>query len=550
MRALGAALCAACFTLWAASPAAAQPKPSESVAKTAKAVSSVPEAIAGAAKRYKVDLDDVVIAVMPLEGVRLDASGRSNVSTLPLRYGLNAERSVRPASTAKLVTTLVGLETLGAGFHWYTRFFADAEPDAKGRLKGNIYVRGGGDPTLVIEDFALQVDKLAQLGVKHITGNLVVDRSYFNVPPIDEGVFDGRSSRPYNLGPDAALLNYRNLSLELVPDREAGVARVVALPPMAGVRLPKTVKLTKGGCGDWKTKLGFKLRTEKTGAKRVVFNGGLPRACGPKVYNVIAFEADEYFERGFRALWEKDGRTWKGRVVEGRVPESAERLFTRMSPSLSEVLPLINKWSNNTMARHVFLTLGQKKVKEEEEAARKAEAAEEKAAKSEKAANAGKAAASKNASPKAVELKEFPRGTTLEDARTVVAEWLRERGIDEKAVYIENGSGLSRETRVTGRVMSEILAAGWQGPYWPEFAASLPISGEDGTMVRRKTAVAHGRIKTGFLNDVRAIGGYVQTRAGERYAIYASVHGAKSVARGIPFLDRVIDWVYELPAAR
>ena len=169
MRALGAALCAACFTLWAASPAAAQPKPSESVAKTAKAVSSVPEAIAGAAKRYKVDLDDVVIAVMPLEGVRLDASGRSNVSTLPLRYGLNSERSVRPASTAKLVTTLVGLETLGAGFHWYTRFFADAEPDAKGRLKGNIYVRGGGDPTLVIEDFALQVDKLAQLGVKHIT---------------------------------------------------------------------------------------------------------------------------------------------------------------------------------------------------------------------------------------------------------------------------------------------------------------------------------------------------------------------------------------------
>lgn len=513
-------------------------------AEAKKTATPVPAPIARAAKRWKVNMNDVVIAVMPLDKVRLDAKGHSNVAKIPLRYGHNADRSDRPASTAKLVTTLVGLETLGAGFHWYTRFYADAEPDAKGVLKGNLYVRGGGDPTLVIEDFALQVDKLAQLGIKRITGNIVIDRSYFDLPPFDPGAFDGRSSRPYNLGPDAALMNYRNLSLELVPDREAGVARVVALPHMAGVTYPKTVKLSKGSCGDWKTKLGFRLRTEKNGEKRVVFNGSLPRACGAKNFNVIAFEPNEYFERVFRDLWVKDGRTWTGRVVDGRVPADAERLFVRMSPSIAEVIPLINKWSNNTMARHVFLTLGEQKVKEEEEAAAKKAQLEEKQ-------KAQPSQPSKGAQPeKKPQFMAFSRGTTLEDGRAVIAEWLEKRGIDSKKVYIDNGSGLSRETRVTGRVMAEILAAGWQGPYWPEYAASLPISGVDGTMVRRKVARSHGRIKTGFLRDVRAIGGYIQTQAGERYAIYASVRGTKSVPGGIPFLDSVIDWVYKLPAAK
>lgn len=182
----------------------------------------------------------------------------------------------------------------------------------------------------------------------------------------------------------------------------------------------------------------------------------------------------------------------------------------------------------------MFLTLGQKKVREEEKA-------RESAKRKEKAGNAVKSDAK-------AQTMHFPRGTTLADGRAVIAEWLEKRGIDSKKVYIDNGSGLSRETRVTGRAMTEILAAGWQGPYWPEYAASLPISGEDGTMVRRKIAVSHGRIKTGFLRDVRSIGGYVQTRAGERYAVYASVRGTKNMPGGIVFLDNVIDWVYKLPA--
>lgn len=520
-------------------------------AASAKASVKVPAQLERAAKRWKVNLNDVVISVLPLEGVSIDRkTGRSNAASIKGVLSLNAERSHSPASTAKLVTTLVALEELGPNFHWFTGFYTKSWPDAKGHLKGGLYIRGGGDPTLVVEDFALQLDKLAQLGVKHIDGNIVLDRSYFSIPKTDPGAFDGRRSRPYNLPPDAALVNFRNLSLELIPDRAAGIARVVALPPLAGVAYPKTVKLSKGSCGDWKTKLGFKLRTNKDGTKRAVFNGSLPRACGAKIFNVIAFEADEYFERLFRSLWEKDGRTWKGKVVAGRIPADADRRFVRMSPSLAETAVLTNKWSNNTMARHIFLSLGRVKVQAEEKAAA---TAEKTAAKATAKAAAGKAAQQKSkadAAAKAAEEKpqwrEFSRGVTLDDARDVVADWLEKRGINPKAIHLDNGSGLSRETRVTGRAMTEILAAGWQGPAWPEYAASLPITGEDGTMIRRKVAVGYGRIKTGFLADVRSIGGYVLAQNGKRYAVYASVHGAKNMPGGIAFLNSVIDWVWKL----
>lgn len=518
----GAFLLGAASAAWPAG-ASAQSVVKSAAPAAAKTAPEVPALIAKAAKRWKVDMNDVVIAVMPLKSVRADAQGRTNAAKVPLAFAWNADRADRPASTAKLVTTLVGLETLGANFHWSTGFYWDGAPDAQGRLKTPVYIRGGGDPTMVIEDFAMQVDKLSQMGIKHLDADIVIDRSYFDIPPFNPAQFDGRGSRPYNLGPDAALMNYRNLSLELIPNEDGKTARVIAVPHLAGFTPPKTVKLSKGSCGDWKNRLGFKVVANPDGTKKGVFTGSLPLACGSKNFNVIAFEPNEYFERVFRDLWVRDGRTWSGRVKDGRIPAAAERRFVRLSPQLSDVVPLVNKWSNNTMARQIFLTLGQTKLAQE------AQQAEKK----------GKADAS------ASEWQPFLRGTTLDDGRAAVAHWLTARGLDAKKIYIDNGSGLSRDTRVTGRAMAEVLAAGWVGPYGVEYAASLPITGKDGTMVRRKIAVSRGRIKTGFLTDVRSVGGYIQTKSGERYAVYASVHGMKNMPGATAFLDNVILWTYQ-----
>lgn len=493
-------------------------------------LTKLPEKLLQAAKRLRVDPAGIAVSVVPVED--------------PKRPVLSwrADAMEPPASTTKLVTTLAALEVLGSSYRWRTNFYVREMPDRNGLLRGGLFIRGGGDPALVLEDFALEVDRLAQKGIRRIDGNIVIDRSHFNIPNVDPGAFDGRRSRPYNLQPDAALLNYRNLSFELTPDVKAGVARVVVFPPLAGVSYPKTIRLGKGGCGDWKSAIAFRVNDLGKGKKRVLFNGRYPSACGVKSFNVIAFEADEYFERLFRALWEKDGRTWRGKVVSGRVPEDGKLFLTRLSPTLGEITALTNKWSNNPMARHIFLTLGTRRVEEELEAKASEEAAEAKAAGA--PGKTAKKEAEREAKPGDEKRLQFPRGATLGDARAELSDWMTSRGIPASEIIIDNGSGLSRTSRVSARAMTDLLSAGWNGPYMPEYLASLPITGRDGTMVRRKVALEEGRIKTGYLENVRSIGGYVHALDGRRYAVYASVTGAKNVPGGIRFLDAVIEWVY------
>ncbi|WP_297612173.1 D-alanyl-D-alanine carboxypeptidase [uncultured Sutterella sp.] len=485
-------------------------------------LTKLPDKLLQAARRLRVDPAGIAVSVVPVED--------------PKRPVLSwrADAMEPPASTAKLVTTLAALEVLGSSYRWRTNFYVREMPDRNGLLRGGLFIRGGGDPALVLEDFALEVDRLAQKGIRRIDGNIVIDRSHFNIPNVDPGAFDGRRSRPYNLQPDAALLNYRNLSFELTPDVKAGVARVVVFPPLAGVSYPKTIRLGKGGCGDWKSALAFRVNDLGKGKKRVVFNGRYPSACGVKNFNVIAFEANEYFERLFRALWERDGRTWRGKVVSGKVPEDGKLFLTRLSPTLGEITALTNKWSNNPMARHIFLTLGARRVEEELEA---------KASEEEEAAKAS-GASKKDARSGDDKRLQFPRGATLGDARAELSDWMTSRGIPASEIIIDNGSGLSRTSHVSARAMTDLLSAGWNGPYMPEYLASLPITGRDGTMVRRKAAPEEGRIKTGYLENVRSIGGYVHALDGRRYAVYASVTGAKNVPGGIKFLDAVIEWVY------
>lgn len=462
-------------------------------------MTAMPEELVKLARRLKVEPKDVVISVRPLA---------TPERTL---LGVNDGVPEKPASTAKLVTTLAALETLGPTWRWRTDFLSSGRPDASGHLPGGLAVRGGGDPAFVIEDFALEVERLAQLGVRHIDGDIRVDRSYFDLPKTDPGAFDGRGARPYNLPPDAALVNYRALTVELVPDAEAGVAHVVSTPRLAGIELPETVPLRPGRCGTGRSAPGFRLRKGESGGRAVEFTGSFTAACGTMRFTTISLDPDEYFERLFRALWERDGRTWTGHAVSGCVPADAKALLTRHSPTLVEMIALTNKWSNNMMARHILLTLGAERVRRTEGRAKGAA---------------------------------YPRGATLEDARAALGEWLKRRGIPAGEIRIDNGSGLSRETRVTGRAMTRVLAAGWTGPYMPEYLASLPITGRDGTMRRRRVALSEGRIKTGFLADVRSVGGYVHSRSGERWAVYASVKGQSAIRGGIPFLNGVIDWVY------
>lgn len=512
LLALGSAL------LCGAEASAADASPKKEAAPMIRS-DALPPFLKKAAKRWKVDEKNVVISVVPLENVN-DIDGRIDASKAVPALSFNADRVVEPASTAKLITTLAALETLGARFRWFTEFYFSSEIGDDGVLNGPLYIRGGGDPSLVIENLLMQIEKLRQMGLKHINGDVVLDRSYFSLPDEDPSAFDGRGSRPYNVGPDALLINYRNVSFDFIPNEDGRTAKIISIPKMDGVKFPSEIALNpKGGCGDWKRAIGFKKTRTKDGGVVLSFKGRLPAACGAKNFNVIPFSADEYFSRVFRAAWEDAGGTWSGKVASGRVPSGLEKSMVVVSKSLPEVVSLVNKWSNNTMARHLFLTMGRALVIDE---------AQKKLGKDEE-----------------IDYLSL-RGAGIEDARAALHKWFESRGIDDSKVFIDNGSGLSRVSRTTADVMTKVLAAGWVGPYMPEYAASLPISGEDGTMAKRQVAVKYGRIKTGFLSDVRSIGGYIRSKSGRAYAVYASVHGKRNMPGGIAFLDNVINWVYML----
>ena len=440
----------------------------------------LPDNVAAALRTANVPPSAVGIAVTPLSG-----SG--------LTLTTNENQPMNPASTMKLVTTLAGLEMLGPQYQWRTDLMTSA-PLRNGVLEGDLWLRGSGDPQLVIEDLWLLVQRLRGVGVREIRGNLMLDRSAFDAAQHDPGAFDGEALRPYNAGPDALLLNYKAVSFHFVADEENKQARVYALPALAGLVTPAAVRGSDGACNDWRARLGGDF----TDPLRPTFRGSYPLSCGDKVWHVSVLDTGQYAEAIFRPLWESSGGVWRGRAREGLVPSDARRLAQHESRPLTEVIRDINKYSNNVMARQLFLTLGTEATR---------------------------------------------RPASRERAQRAVGDWLVSKSLDRREFVLENGAGLSRVERLTAAGLARLLQGAFASPLMPEFVSSLPIVGIDGTMRRRQGAAGFAHIKTGLLSDTRAIAGYVLAASGKRYAVVAFINHPNAGA-GQPALDALLNWVY------
>jgi len=445
-----------------------------------RAAGPLPEVVTRALKAANVPVGAVGVSVVPLSG-----SG--------LALAVNEQQPMNPASTMKLVTTLAGLELLGPQFVWLTEALATA-PVANGVLEGDLYLRGRGDPQLVIENFWLLVQRLRGLGVREIRGDLVLDRSAFEPVAHDPGAFDGEALRPYNVGPDALLLNYKSISFHFVPDADAKAVRVYAVPQVAGMSVPATVRAVDGPCNDWRARLGGDFADPL----RPQFRGAFPLACGDRVWHVNLFSHTQYVESVFSALWTGSGGVWRGRARDGQTPVEARRLAQHESAALPEVIRDINKFSNNVMARQLFLTIGGEVTKQP---------------------------------------------ASVERAQRVIGDWLVIKGLDRSGFVLENGAGLSRVERLTPAGLSRLLASAFASPLMPEYVSSLPLVGVDGTMRKRVGAAGSAHIKTGLLADTRAIAGYVLAASGRRYAVVAFVnHPNAGASQGA--LDDLLNWIY------
>jgi serine-type D-Ala-D-Ala carboxypeptidase/endopeptidase (penicillin-binding protein 4) len=448
---------------------------------------SLPQPMADALKRAALPTAAVGLIVLEADSGKLVA-------------GFNSNTALNPASTMKLVTTHAALDLLGPTYSWKTQAYTTGSVSGD-VLQGDLVIRGGGDPKLVIENLWLFVRQIRARGIREIRGNLQLDRSAFEEAPPDSVAFDGDPLRPYNAKPDALLFNFKSQLLRFVPDTGAGVARlqvepVGTLPPAAAPRL------SNGDCGDWQSKLGVAVD-----AQTVRFNGAYPSACGEKSWLIHAQHLNhaQYFDAVFRQLWSESGGRILGSLALGPVPPGAQLLAEWRSPALSEVIRDINKFSNNVMARQLLLTLA---------------------------------------------MEENPTApATAAAGAAVLKRWLASKGIDAPELVVENGSGLSRRERISAETLGRMLVAAFRSPLMPEFVASLPLVGQDGSMrlrLRGQGVAGRAHIKTGSLAGVRAIAGYLDAANGKRYALVSIVNHPNAAAAQEAH-DALLQWLYALP---
>ncbi|MDP3438540.1 MAG: D-alanyl-D-alanine carboxypeptidase/D-alanyl-D-alanine-endopeptidase [Azonexus sp.] len=452
---------------------------------------ALPPAVLKALQAAQIPAANVAVVVQPVD------------SATPL-ISHNATQPMNPASVMKLVTTYAALDLLGPAFTWKTGAWVDnVAPSAtvNGNLSGNLYLKGSGDPRFAIEHLSSLLRQLRVRGIRHIAGDIVLDRSVFSVPSLTPSAFDDKPMRPYNVGPDGLLINFRALRFTLQPDN--GQPRLLLETPSDGLRVDNQLRSTEGSCGsNWKDLINVRLRPESQG-KRLEFSGTYSARCGEKSLHLSPLPADSQTQGLILALWKELGGTLAGQVRSGNLPTEAQLLAEHESAPLADTVRDINKYSNNVMAQQVFLTIGHD-------------------------VSLGSAAPA-----------------TAERARQRIGDWLNGRNLRFSELALENGSGLSRLERISADSLNRLLLDAWKSPVMPEFIASLPIVGIDGTMKKRlNSAEISGRahIKTGTLDGVKSAAGYALDAPGRRYAVTFLINHPRSQA-GSAAIDALLTWI-------
>jgi serine-type D-Ala-D-Ala carboxypeptidase/endopeptidase (penicillin-binding protein 4) len=458
------------------------------VLATCVAHAGLPEPVADALKKAGIPESGAAVFVQAVNNDQPELS-------------VNADKRMNPASVMKLVTTYAALEILKPSFSWKTEVYRDAVME-NGILEGNLIIKGYGDPSFKEDEFRRLLLSLRQQGLKQIKGDLIVDKSYFATSVTNHKVFDNEKWRAYNALPSAFLVNGRLTSFKFTTNSDAvNVSQEVELPE---VQIVNKMQLTKDYCGSWRNRLTYDVVTTKTNAV-VTFTGNFSSLCGDRYLELSLFDDEQYAFFLFKKLWRELGGDFNGNLrSQYEMPLQVVKMLEQHSRPLSSVVRDINKWSNNLMARQLLLTI-------------------------------------------AAEHHEQPASEIR--GMLAVKSWLADKGRNIDSLVIENGSGLSRIERVTAKDLGQLLIDAYRGPTMPELMSSLPILSLDGTLEKRlnDTPVsAQAHMKTGSINGVSAIAGYILDAKKRRHVVVMLVNDAKASASKNA-QDALINWVYQQP---
>jgi D-alanyl-D-alanine carboxypeptidase/D-alanyl-D-alanine-endopeptidase (penicillin-binding protein 4) len=423
-----------------------------------------------------------------------------DLHTGELVYEYDGNNGVKPASTLKLLTAATALEILGEDYYFSTQMFMDGKIE-NGILHGNLYLRGEGDPTLQVKDFVTFSNTLKQKGIKQINGNIYGDETWFTGDRLSPGI-SAKDESSYYAAPISALTtspdNDYDVSTVIVTAKasKAGSAPSISVQPnLSGLRLINNAKtVTKGNSNT--LRMERKYRTNQ-----IIISGNLPQGSSKKEW-ITMFNPTLSTLNSFKNTLAAQGITFANdsTVNYAAVPSHAVSLGTKRSQPLKTVMPNFMKLSNNGMADILIKTLGKRVY------------------------NTG----------------------DWEHGLKAVREYGQSIGLDMNQWNFEDGSGISHSNAVTAIQQTLFLVKQPKGPAYSTFLTSLPIGGQKdrligGTLRNRFTETAYrNRVmaKTGSLDGVSSLAGYVHAKSGKWYAFSILVEHNRSSA--IPQIDTVV----------
>lgn len=388
-------------------------------------------------------------------------------------YEIRSKRLFIPASNAKVLTTAVALKYLGSNYRFATRIYTDGILEDE-TLKGNLYIKGSGDPKLVTEQLWLMVNELRNLPIKRIEGNIIADDSFFDDQKRIKTWIKNPGAQAYEAPLGALSFNFNTVKVYVSPGQKVGdQPRIVIEPENGYINLENNAQTLRPG----KRRRLIVNRVDKKDHDLITISGGINLGQPRAEYFLNITNPTQYALNVFKSYIDLSGITFGGQLQQGKVPDDAEELHMHEGEPLALALRGLNKFSNNFVAEQILKTIGGDHLS-------------------------------------------LP-GSTQKGLR-VFEKYMKQLGYEPGQYSIHDGSGLSRQNRLSPKIIVDILRNVKDDlSIYPEFVAALGIMGVDGNVKNRMRKVASSskaRVKTGTLNFVSALSGFFQSKEGELFA--------------------------------
>jgi D-alanyl-D-alanine carboxypeptidase/D-alanyl-D-alanine-endopeptidase (penicillin-binding protein 4) len=410
---------------------------------------------------------------------------------------INPNTSRKPASVMKLLTTYSALLEFGGGFRWPTKFYYNGRY-RKGVIQGDLIIKGYGDPTLSSRDLPSIVKRLRAVGIKKITGDIIIDRTFFDTPERISSGFDKNRFSEYNAMPDALMFNDHLCKVVVKPNGGRIDVRKSIDDKSYDIenRLVASSQSCKGN-RSWP-----RVNINMDGSRSLmIFSGSISLSCSQRTIRKVVTQPYKSFYYDLKSKMVHAGIKFHGTLHLAKVPSGARPLFTHYSKPLLQIIAKTNKKSNNMYARHIMLLLGAKR---------------------------------------------YGVPATKAKGEKAIKQMLGQLNIiHSSADRIDNGCGLSRTSRLSARTLSNLLSSA-QKKYNTSWRQALSIAGVDGTIKRRfahSIAKKRAWMKTGTLNDAKNIAGYVRSKSSKKLYSLVVLYNGREKWKGSTLQNQIINWL-------